>query len=131
MTLERPRDPRSIAVLLLMLAACGTGDLLGPDATQGIEGTVLLGPQCPVQTQDDPCPDLPYQAWVAVHRAGGGFVTQIRSDQSGRFRVGLRPGGYVLRPEAGDPFPWASEQEVTVVQDVFTDVVILFDTGIR
>lgn len=42
---------RCVAILLT-LNACGTNDLLGPDAAQGIEGIVLLGPQCPVQTVD-------------------------------------------------------------------------------
>ena len=131
MTRERPAGPWPLAVLWLLIAGCGTSDLLGPDANQGIEGTVLLGPQCPVQTQDDPCPDLPYQAWIGIRRVEGGFVARIRSDERGRFRVGLRPGDYVLQPEPGDPFPTASDQEVTVVIDVFTEVVIHFDTGIR
>lgn len=128
---ERPPQRWLIVLLPLLVLACATSDLLGPEAAQGIEGTVLLGPQCPVQHQDDPCPDRPYQARIEIHRAGGGFVTRIRSDESGRFRVGLRPGGYVLHPESGDPFPWASRQEVTVVPNVFTEVAIHFDTGIR
>jgi hypothetical protein len=131
MTRERPAGLWPFALLWLLIAGCGTSDLLGPDAAQGIEGTVLLGPQCPVQTQDDPCPDLPYQAWIGIRRVEGGSVALIRSDESGRFRVGLRPGDYVLQPESGDPFPTASDQEVTVVMDVFAEVVIHFDTGIR
>jgi len=42
--------------ILLTLSACGGDDLLGPDAAQGIEGIVLLGPQCPVQSLENPCP---------------------------------------------------------------------------
>ncbi|MEJ2207384.1 MAG: hypothetical protein P8170_25200 [Gemmatimonadota bacterium] len=106
MTRECPAGLWPFALLWLLIAGCGTSDLLGPDAAQGIEGTVLLGPQCPVQTQDDPCPDLPYQAWIGIR-------------------------DYVLQPESGDPFPTASDQEVTVVMDVFAEVVIHFDTGIR
>jgi hypothetical protein len=114
-----------------MLTACGTDDLLGPDAAQGIEGIVLSGPQCPVQTVENPCPDLPYEAWIEVRRAGGGSVTRIRSGENGRFRVGLRPGLYVLDPKSGSPFPIASEQEVEVEEDVWAEVVVNFDTGIR
>lgn len=118
---------------MLALTACnGDGDhLLGPDAPQGIEGIVMLGPQCPVQTLEDPCPDLPYEAWIEVRTAGGESVTRVRSGEDGRFRVGLRAGRYVLHPEDGDPFPVASEQEVDVRKSVYSEVTVSFDTGIR
>jgi len=115
----------------LILMACGTDDFLGPQAAQGIAGIVLLGPQCPVQTLENPCPDLPYQAWINVRNSGGGFVTRIRSGEDGRFRVGLRPGLYVLDPMSGDPFPTAGDQEVEVEEGVYTEVTVSFDTGIR
>jgi hypothetical protein len=117
--------------LLVVATGCASSDLLGPDALQGIDGMVLLGPQCPVQRQDDPCPDLPYQAWIQVRRRGGGFVTRVRSGDDGRFRLGLRPGTYLLDPESGSPFPSATDEEAVVESGVYTDVVIRFDTGIR
>jgi hypothetical protein len=115
----------------LALIACGTDELLGPNAAQGIEGTVLLGPQCPVQTADEPCPDRPYEAWIDVRTQGGNLVTRIKSGEDGRFRVGLRPGSYVLNPESGDPFPFASDLDVDVRKGAFTVVTVSFDTGIR
>jgi hypothetical protein len=128
-----PRHARWVWIgIALTLAACGPSDLLGPGAVQGIDGLVLIGPQCPVQTVDDPCPDIPYQAWIDVRNATGGLlVTRVRSDEEGRFRVGLRPGSYVLDPESGSPFPAAGEQTVQVDEDVYTDVIVSFDTGIR
>ena len=117
--------------LLCALPACGPSDLLGPQAAQGIDGLVLLGPMCPVQTQDDPCPDTPYEAWIDVRTAGGVLVTRVRSDEEGHFRVGLRPGTYMLDPESGSPFPTAGEQTVEVEEGVYTEVVVSFDTGIR
>jgi hypothetical protein len=86
---------------------------------------------CPVQTEQNPCPDQPYQAWVTVRNAAGGTVTRFRTGEDGMFRIGLRPGRYVLDPDSGTPFPTASEQEVDVSAGEFTDVVIGFDTGIR
>jgi len=117
--------------MVLTLGACGASDLLGPEAEQGIEGTVLLGPQCPVQTLDDPCPDIPYPAWIQVRRQDGSTVTRIRAGEDGRFRVGLRPGAYVLHPESGDPFPVSGDLEADVDKGVYTEVTINFDTGIR
>ncbi len=122
---------RPAVAILLLLAACGSADLLGPGSPQGIDGIVLLGPQCPVQMPGNACPDLPHQAWIDVRRSAGGSVTRIRSGEDGRFRVGLRPGRYVLDPESGDPFPTASEQEVDVEDGVYAEVIVSFDTGIR
>ncbi len=117
--------------LLMVVGGCGSSDLLGPDALQGIEGIALLGPLCPVVSEDDPCPDRPYQASIDVRTASGKRVTRVRTGEDGRFRVGLRPGSYVLDPQSGDPFPVASEQEVEVVAGVYTEVVVSYDTGIR
>ena len=122
--------PAAVAALVA-LAACGSSDLLGPGALQGIAGIALLGPLCPVQSQEDPCPDRPHRAWVRVRDAGGGSVTRFRTGEDGRFRVGLRPGRYTLDPESGDPFPVGSEQDVDVLAGMYTEVVISFDTGIR
>ncbi len=120
-----------LVVLTALFSACGEGVLLGPDARQGIEGIALLGPMCPVQSLQHPCPDQPHQAAVVVRDAGGGFVTSFETGEDGMFRVGLVPGRYTLDPESGDPFPAASEQVVDVVAGRYTEVVLAFDTGIR
>ena len=128
------RDQRRSFVgvaILLALVGCGASDLLGPEAAQGIEGVVLLGPQCPVQTLEDPCPDLPYQAWIRVRNGEGDRVTRVQSGPDGRFRIGLRPGEYVLDPESGNPFPVADDQAVEVEPGSYTEVTVSFDTGIR
>lgn len=125
--------PRSIIVGLtaLLVGACDPGALLGPGAPQGIVGMAMRGPICPVATQDEACDDQPYQARIEVMDSDGRRVARIRTDQEGRFRVGLVAGPYTLVPESGDPFPVASPQDVVVMAGVFTDVVVRFDTGIR
>ena len=131
---SRPKPPASalaVAVLLLSFAGCGPDDLLGPDAPQGIDGIAFLGPLCPVQREDDPCPDRPHAANIDVRTPGGDLVTRVRSGADGRFRVGLRAGRYVLDPEPGDPFPVASTQDVEVPEGSWIEVTVLFDTGIR
>jgi hypothetical protein len=66
-----------------------------------------------------------------VKRIDAGTVGRIRSAEDGRFRIGLRPGSYLLHPESGNPFPVAGEVEVEVKEGVYTEVTIHFDTGIR
>ena len=114
----------------LVASACGSGGPIEP-AVQGIEGIALLGPQCPVQTEEDPCPDLPYQAWVSVRAPSGRLHTRFRTGEDGRFRVGLPAGRYTLDPDSGNPFPIAGDLDVEVVSGGYTSVVIQFDTGIR
>ena len=115
----------------LVVASCAESDLLTPGAEQGIDGMVTIGPMCPVQTLDDPCPDAPYQAWIDVRTAVGAHVTRLRSGEDGTFRVGLRPGRYVLDPEADGRLPMAAEQTVDVALGEYTDVLISYDSGIR
>jgi hypothetical protein len=112
------------------LVAAGCNSPLGPNG-QGIEGLLLIGPQCPVQSTQDPCPDLPYQATFEVRSRNGRPPTQVVSAQDGTFRVGLFPGFYTIHPAPGDPFPTAPDQEVVVLDNEFTHVTIHFDTGIR
>lgn len=116
---------------VLLAWSCGGSPLLGPDAAQGIDGTVLIGPMCPVASPDNPCPDQPYQATIQILDWGQKEITTVRSDADGHFRVGLEPGSYVVVPENGDPFPVASEKVVTVGDGVWSTVTINYDTGIR
>lgn len=122
-----------IALLLAVLAVtgCGSTSLLGPDADQGVEGVALIGPQCPVQSEAMPCPDLPHSATIEVVEAGGGWVTRVRTGPDGRFRVGLEPGSYRLLPLSGDPFPVATNVDVGVSEGEWSSVTVRFDTGIR
>ena len=92
---------------------------------------VLIGPQCPVQSIDSPCPDLPYQASIEVRVRGGRSVTRLQSGADGTFRVGLRPGFYTLEPVSGDPLPFAHAQDVEVRVNEYSNVTVSFDTGIR
>jgi len=129
--LHRTR-PWAVVAVCVALGACDSlAVILGPAGEQGIEGIVLLGPQCPVQSVEDPCPDLPHQAWVKVRTSVGVVTGRFQSGEDGRFRVGLPIGSYVLDPESGDPFPIGSEMNVEVTEGLFTDVTISFDTGIR
>lgn len=126
-----PRGCVLALVPLLVSAGCGSGLLLDPDAAQGIDGIVLLGPLCPVVNLEDPCPDAPHQAWIRILDGHGHDLTRVQSGKDGRFRVGLEPGRYRVVGEGGDPFPRGGEEEVTVSAGVWTSVTLHFDTGIR
>ncbi len=117
-------------VLLSLAAACAKGPAASSDS--GIEGIVLLGPMCPVEMQDSPCPDKPLSAEIEVMR-GGDLVTTMTSGEDGRFSVAVPPGEYVLKPVSPNPngLPVGRPLSVAVKAHEFTDVTVMFDSGIR
>ena len=121
-----------LAALVLLLSTAAFGGQSPPDS--GIEGRVLAGPTCPVVRKDDPCPDRPFAATIRIRRLPDGkLVATVRAGRSGRFRVPLAPGRYVLRPLSPRPLvpPRAPPRRVRVLPHAFTKVTILYDSGIR
>lgn len=104
-----------------------------PTPSSGIEGRVTEGPMCPgpVPVGNNPCPDQPYQATISILDANNTKIIQIQTDVNGYFKVTLAPGTYILHPEAGKPFPYASDQSVVVIDGQYIQVTILYDTGMR
>jgi hypothetical protein len=101
----------------------------------GIQGKVSVGPMCPVERPDRPCPDKYFEASIEIQdqNSQGNRLT-IRSGKDGRFRVKLAPGKYKLTPAAPNPGapPHApAPQSVTVESGKYTQVSIRYDSGIR
>ena len=125
-------SPRSLAPLIFafMLGACGGGG--GAEPGSGVEGIVILGPQCPVETLDSPCPDLPFVGDVRA-TASDGTVTTAKTDDHGGFTMDLVPGSYTLvavtEGNGGPPTP--IPLAVTVEQGSYTQVTLEVDSGIR
>jgi hypothetical protein len=125
------RRVRAISILLLFLLACaGRGPSSGDS---GIRGTVLLGPTCPVETLESPCPDRPLADVEIRVLRGSDVVATVRSDGEGRFAVALDPGRYEVQAvvEEGGPGMSAKPVDVVVTNGVFNDVNVPVDSGIR
>jgi len=119
----------SVAILL---SGCADAAPLSPGGA-GIRGVVLSGPQCPVQTVDDPCPDSPVpDITVRVTALDGAVAGQPRTDGEGRFELPVAAGDYMLQPviEHGEGM-FAKPQQVTVSPGSFVEVTLRLDTGIR
>ena len=101
----------------------------------GIEGKVVMGPMCPVERIDRPCPDKPFEASIEIQNQDNqDNHRRIRSGKDGRFRVDLTPGKYKLTPMApnpGAPPRPPGPQSVTVESGKYTQVTIKYDSGIR
>ena len=123
-----------LSVMAVALVSSCVPQAIPPDLNSGIEGTMLVGPQCPVVGPGTTgCEDKPYQGTVIVKTADGLLeVTRFTADAEGHFRVPLYPGTYLLQPVPGtNGFPHAAEQTVEVDEGGFAQVTISFDTGIR
>jgi hypothetical protein len=121
---------RIVPVLVAVaLAACG-GEGAG-DATSGIRGQALAGPQCPVEMANSPCPDLPWEGTIVATDTSSGDQVTATTDADGRFELALEPGTYEVSIEAGSELPFAKPLTVTVEDDAFTEIVVSVDTGIR
>ncbi len=99
----------------------------------GIEGQVTIGPNCPgpAKPGNEDCASKGYQATISVLSETNTPVTHFQTDELGNFRIDLAPGTYTLHPESESAFPHASDQTVTVDKGQYTQVEIVFDTGIR
>lgn len=124
-----------LVVGLVSFAACGE-ERPEAAAASGVEGTVHLGPQCPVVTPDEPCPDQPAAAVtviVAEQPPGEAYVlgeevARTTTDASGAFRVDVPPGDYVVTAEAGMS---CELMDARVRAGEHVDVDVPCDTGIR
>jgi hypothetical protein len=100
-----------------------------PDS--GIVARVVYGPTCPVQRSGISCL-RPWQAWLTIRRLPSEIVvTRGRSSKTGRLRLALRPGRYLVQPRNTTPYPHAPAQAVTVLAHQFSHITVRFDSGIR
>jgi hypothetical protein len=121
--------------VIVGIGACGVAS--GATGASGIAGRVVAGPTCPVESvpPSPRCAPRPIAATLRIHRAQSGSpATTVQSGKDGRFRVGLSPGTYVVRPlsRSGSPFPRPpAPSRVHVTGGRLTHITITYDTGIR
>ena len=127
-----------ILILGLFLTTYAKGSVGGKPlkvSDGGIEGKVVMGPMCPVERKDQPCPDKPLEASIEIQgQDDQDNKRRIRSGKDGRFRIDLAPGKYKLTPMApnpGAPPRAPAPQSVTVESGKYTQVTIKYDSGIR
>jgi hypothetical protein len=120
-----------LGVAILVLGACGRGS--GGDASSGIQGRVTIGPTCPVERLDSPCPDAPSVATVRV-MSGSDVVASGTSAKDGTFRIAVPPGTYAVQaepPSGGGIARGIPVNNVVVHAGTFTHVDVVIDSGIR
>ena len=116
-----------IITIFSLLIGCTKEDL-----NSGLYGNITLGPINPVEREGEEN-DRSYQATISIkNQSGTREIGRFTSGEDGRFKVFLKPGTYLVDPLPGDSgFPFAKPQLVTIEQDKFTEINIMYDTGIR
>lgn len=126
----------ALAVVASALLGCAQAGPTSPALRSGVVGQVHLGPQCPVETVDDPCADEPAAGVsVTVSRqlpgeayTAGEVVARATTGADGGFRVAVAPGEYVVTADAGMS---CELMDARVRAGSFTAVDVPCDTGIR
>jgi hypothetical protein len=120
-----------LCVAILVLGACGRGS--SGDASSGVEGRVTIGPTCPVERPDSPCPDAPLAATVRI-MSGSDVVASGTSAKDGTFRIAVPPGTYAVEADqvsGGGIAHSVPLNDVVVRAGAFTHVTVTVDSGIR
>lgn len=124
------------ALVVSFLAGCAHQGPVTTREQSGVAGRVHLGPQCPVETEGDPCGDKPAagaKVTVATRLpgnsdAGGEVVARTTTDADGNYRVAVPPGTYVVTAQAGMS---CELRDARVTSGAYSKVDIPCDTGIR
>lgn len=118
---------RAALVILVVLV----GGCTSPPIDSGVEGTVTVGPMCPVERDppDPDCADRPLAVTLEALRAGI-VVATFSSDEAGQYRVALAPGNYTFQDKAHG-LPSCHAGPVVVVAQEYTRLDFVCDSGIR
>lgn len=114
------------------VGACGAGDPPAPGS--GVTGTTVVDVGCPTLATGQTCPTRPLAARLEFSPAGAdGPSVAEETGEDGEFTVDLPPGTYELVPTVpgGGPLPSAEPMTVTVQDGEYTEVTVLFDSGVR
>lgn len=116
-----------IITIFFLFIGCTKGDI-----NSGIYGNITIGPMNPVEKEGEEN-TKPYQATISIKsQSGTREIERFTSDENGKFKVLLEPGTYLVDPlPGGSPFPFAKPQAVTVEENKFVEINIVYDTGIR
>jgi hypothetical protein len=127
------------AISIVSQTGAAVPDTAWPDTVAarrtGVSGTATAGPVCPVETvpPDPGCAARPVAGAVLLVRDGSGQeVARATAGADGTFFVALRPGGYVVEPQAVEGLMGtASSQSIVVTDGAATVIQVDYDTGIR
>ena len=127
-------DP--LFVVVENLVAKYSGIVLSPYSGNGtLSGKVSIGPICPVEQIDNPCPTPPeaYASREFLVNKDGKTVTSFHADSNGDYSISLVAGTYIITP-TNTGIGFVSKElpaNVTIKSGSTVTLNIDVDTGIR
>jgi len=127
----------------LVAIACSDNRIITPTSSQltsnsvgFLQGSVSIGPICPVESKDHPCPPPPSlftSHKLVILNDKGEQVTLVAIDGKGNYRTELMPGTYTVDFTPRDiGFPGSFQPPTAEIREGETTVLnIDIDTGIR
>ena len=125
-------------LFVILLAACNGGSNPASTLPSGIlQGTVTIGPLCPVENPKDPTckpkPELYTSHKLVILDKDGSVAKTVDIDGNGNYQTYLMPGSYLVdfsphdigRPGAFKPPTAIIESDKTTLLDIH------IDTGLR
>ena len=103
-----------------------------PEVGFMLDGQVLASPTCPVEREDQPCPDEGFLTEVDVYdNETDVLIETVSTTGKGEFTTILPTGVYRLLVESESVFPDCPPLIVTVPSASINDITIMCDSGIR
>jgi hypothetical protein len=124
-----------LSMVLAVLAGCAGSSPSEPETPGVLQGSVLIGPICPVEQEGVPCP-VPPEAYAArkivVSNSRGRLVQTVTIGSDGRYQVSLTPGTYLVDiNRIGIDSSSDVPRTVTIRSGETVVLDIRIDTGIR
>jgi hypothetical protein len=113
---------------MLALASAFAGAADSRNAS-GLRGVVMRSPTTPLCLEDS-C-EAPAKGLVLQFRRNGMLRAQVKTSQTGTYRVMLRPGSYSVTTPALRPFQRLTPQLVRVPRGRVGRVDLNLDTGLQ
>ena len=129
---------RSSTLLVSALLACSspTAPSNNPDVFGRLSGVVTIGPNCPVQSETNPCPTPP-SAYTArkilvFDQTRAHLLHTVDIDTQGLYSINLEPGNYLVDIQGvGIDRSADVPKVVTIHANTVTQLNINIDTGLR
>ncbi len=121
---------RILVLALTMLTLALAAPAVSATGQSGLRGVVMRGSTSPVCRADEPC-EAPAANVVLVFKQAGHVVARTTTGPKGGYRVGLKPGRYVVTTARRTIGAGVTPRMVVVPRERFARVDLHLDTGMQ
>ena len=124
------RYRRVMRIVVLAIALALAAPAAASPRESGLRGVVTRGPTSPVCRVDEPC-EAPAARVALVFKRAGHIVARTTTGLKGGYRIGLKPGRYVVTTARRTIGAGLTPRTVVVPRGRFARVDFHLDTGMQ